>query len=242
MTGIDPVDVYASVVCMLLALHGCTSIITCTVFLGIEHSATSVPVVCSACQGISVGSTSWKLFGSTDRTFLTSQSFLVWPGCTVVPGSSSVLFLRILSLSSPPFFLAVLHFLYLLIHLNLVCVLFPHVLFLALDLSVTFLLSALSPTCVEEQLASSSWYSSQVITCYMCMKPRFLHLKKTLIFLNSISKQPFNVKWNRKACLLLTSPRIQTVEPTTLATTCSIREFDNRSSMHGKEPWSPNLV
>ena len=41
------------------------------------------------------------------------------------------------------------------------------------------LLSALSPTCVEEQLASSSWYSSQVITSYMCMKPSILNLKKT---------------------------------------------------------------
>ena len=51
-----------------------------------------------------------------------------------MPGPSSTL--SPYSLSPPPSFP---HFLYLLIYLNLVCVLFPNILFLALNLSVTFL-------------------------------------------------------------------------------------------------------
>ena len=128
----DWVGVYASVVCMFLALQGCVppsspagcaSIVTCTVFLGMVHSTASVLVVCSACQGISVGSTYWWLFGSASR-FSRFLNVSVIPGLTCLychAGSmgSSILSPRIRSLL-PLFSWLYYIFFDLLIHLNLV--------------------------------------------------------------------------------------------------------------------------
>ena len=89
------VGVYAAGLCMFLA--GRPSIITCTRFLGERtFTATTVLVVCSACQGLCVGFVNRRLLGELVNRLesyrwvqLASQSFLVYPSGPVVPGRSS---------------------------------------------------------------------------------------------------------------------------------------------------------
>ena len=93
-------------------------------FWGTDLAATSVLVVCSACQGISVESTSWSIFWCKWlRSWHLSHSWFV----PVVLSCQVALQTCFIFFSDSPSFP---HFFYWLVHLNLVCVLFPHVLFL----------------------------------------------------------------------------------------------------------------